>query len=106
MTDQYELTMVSAALKDGTSDRRCVFEVSARRLPIGRRYGVVAGPGRLAELVRDFRFTEADVDFLRKSHILDEATAAWLAGYRFTGDIDGYAEGELFFPGSPILTVS
>jgi nicotinate phosphoribosyltransferase len=66
LTDQYELTMVSAALRDGTADRRCVFEVFARRLPIGRRYGVVAGTGRLVELIRDFRFTPADVDFLRK----------------------------------------
>jgi nicotinate phosphoribosyltransferase len=106
LTDHYELTMVSAALKDGTAERRSVFEVFARRLPSGRRYGVVAGPGRLIELVRDFRFTSADVDFLRTAGIVDDQTAAWLADYRFTGDIDGYAEGELFFPGSPILTVS
>src|SRR5689334_11476508 len=106
LTDQYELTMVSAALKDGTANRRSVFEVFARRLPSGRRYGVVAGQGRLMELIRDFCFTDADVAFLRKAGIVDETTAAWLADYRFTGDIDGYAEGELFFPGSPILTVS
>jgi nicotinate phosphoribosyltransferase len=106
LTDQYELTMVSAALRDGTADRHCVFEVFARRLPTGRRYGVVAGTGRLIELIRDFRFTEADVDFLRRAQIVDDDTAAWLAAYRFSGDIEGYAEGELFFPGSPILTVS
>jgi nicotinate phosphoribosyltransferase len=106
LTDQYELTMVSAALRDGTADRRCVFEVFARRLPTGRRYGVVAGPGRLVELIRDFRFVPEEVDFLRSSGIVDADTAAWLADYRFTGDIDGYAEGELFFPGSPILTVA
>jgi nicotinate phosphoribosyltransferase len=93
LTDHYELTMVSAALKDGTADRRCVFEVFARRLPTGRRYGVVAGTARLVDLIRNFRFG-------------DEETAAWLSRYRFGGDIDGYAEGELFFPGSPILTVS
>jgi nicotinate phosphoribosyltransferase len=106
MTDQYELTMVSAALRDGTAARSCVFEVFARRLPGGRRYGVVAGLGRLIELIRGFRFTPADVDFLRTAGIVDADTAAWLTEYRFTGDIDGYAEGELFFPGSPILTVS
>jgi nicotinate phosphoribosyltransferase len=106
MTDQYELTMISAALKDGTADRTCVFEVFARRLPPGRRYGVVAGSGRLVELVRDFRFSAAEVDFLRRAQIVDEPTAQWLAAYKFNGDIEGYAEGELFFPGSPILTVS
>ncbi|MFG1882836.1 nicotinate phosphoribosyltransferase [Micromonospora sp. NPDC049102] len=106
LTDHYELTMVSAALKDGTADRRCVFEVFSRRLPTGRRYGVVAGTARLIELIRDFRFDPAEVDFLRRTGVVDEAAAAWLTNYRFTGDIDGYAEGELFFPGSPILTVS
>ncbi len=106
LTDHYELTMVSAALKDGTADRRCVFEVFSRRLPSGRRYGVVAGTARLVELVRDFRFDPTEIDFLRRTGVADEAAAAWLADYRFTGDIEGYAEGELFFPGSPILTVS
>ncbi|MFC0098464.1 nicotinate phosphoribosyltransferase [Micromonospora marina] len=106
LTDHYELTMVGAALRDGTADRRCVFEVFSRRLPTGRRYGVVAGTGRLIEMIRGFRFDPAEIDFLRRTGVVDERAAQWLADYRFTGDIDGYAEGELFFPGSPILTVS
>jgi nicotinate phosphoribosyltransferase len=106
LTDHYELTMVSAALKDGTAGRRSVFEVFARRLPPGRRYGVVAGTGRLLDLLRDFRYSPEEIGFLREHGVVDERTADWLAAYRFTGDIDGYAEGELFFPGSPILTVS
>ncbi|PWU44223.1 nicotinate phosphoribosyltransferase [Micromonospora globispora] len=106
LTDHYELTMVSAALRDGTADRRCVFEVFTRRLPAGRRYGVVAGTGRLIDLIRDFRFDPEEVDFLRRTGVVDDRAAEWLTNYRFTGDIDGYAEGELFFPGSPILTVS
>ncbi|MEJ3749251.1 nicotinate phosphoribosyltransferase [Actinomycetes bacterium KLBMP 9797] len=106
LTDHYELTMLSAALKDGTANRRCVFEVFARRLPPGRRYGVVAGTGRLVDLVRDFRFRDEEIAHLRRAGVVDDETAAWLSRYRFTGDIDGYAEGELYFPGSPILTVS
>jgi nicotinate phosphoribosyltransferase len=106
LTDQYELTMVNASLRDRTSDRDCVFEVFARRLPTGRRYGVVAGAARLMDMVREFRFSESDVEFLLDSGVVDETTAKWLADYQFTGDISGYAEGELYFPGSPILTVS
>jgi nicotinate phosphoribosyltransferase len=106
LTDQYELTMVNAALRDGTAGRRCVFEVFGRRLPTGRRYGVVAGTGRLVELIRDFRFHEDEVAFLVERGVVDPATAEWLTRYRFTGDVEGYAEGELFFPGSPILTVA
>lgn len=106
MTDRYEFTMVSAALADGTAERPCVFEVFARRLPTGRRYGVVAGIGRLAELLSEFRFGDADVEYLRDNGVVDAETADWLAAYRFGGDVDCYREGELFFPGSPILTVS
>ncbi len=103
MTDHYELTMLQAALRDGTADRTCSFEAFTRRLPDGRRYGVVAGIGRIVDAIADFRFGEAELQRLRG--VLDEPTLEYLAGYRFDGDIDAYPEGELFFPGSPILTV-
>jgi nicotinate phosphoribosyltransferase len=106
LTDHYELTMVNAALRDGTAGRPCVFEVFARRLPPGRRYGVVAGVGRLLDMIGQFHFEPDEIEFLRRAEVVDDTTADWLAAYRFTGDISGYAEGELFFPGSPILTVS
>jgi nicotinate phosphoribosyltransferase len=105
LTDHYELTMLQAALASGHAHRRCVFEAFGRRLPGGRRYGVVAGTGRILEELADFRFGEAELDFLRRTHVVDEATLDYLAGYRFTGDIHGYAEGECYFPGSPVLVV-
>jgi nicotinate phosphoribosyltransferase len=105
LTDHYELTMLQAALRSGAAERRCVFEVFARRLPEGRRYGVVAGTGRLLEAIRDFRFGEAELAALREADVVDEQTLDFLAGYRFTGDIAGYPEGECFFPGSPLMVV-
>lgn len=104
LTDRYELTMVAAALADGTASRRCVFEVFARRLPDGRRYGVVAGTRRLVDAIAAFRFGDPELDQL--TGVVDPAALDWLAGYRFSGDVDGYPEGELYFPGSPILTVT
>ncbi|MFC4004822.1 nicotinate phosphoribosyltransferase [Prauserella oleivorans] len=105
LTDHYELTMLGSALTDGTGDRDCVFEVFARRLPNGRRYGVVAGTARVLDAIADFRFTDAELTQLEQTAVVDSDTLSWLADYRFTGDIDGYPEGELYFPGSPILTV-
>ncbi|MFF9273590.1 nicotinate phosphoribosyltransferase [Streptomyces griseosporeus] len=104
-TDHYELTMLQAALKAGTAERRSVFEVFTRRLPNGRRYGVVAGTGRVLDAVENFRFDAGVLGFLRERRIVDDATLDWLAGYRFSGDIWGYPEGEVYFPGSPILRV-
>lgn len=103
LTDKYELTMIRAALADGTADRPCVFEAFARRLPAGRRYGVVGGTGRLLERVAEFRFGDEEIEALSDS--LDERTIDWLRDFRFTGDVDGYPEGELFFPGSPVLSI-
>ncbi|MFD2093607.1 nicotinate phosphoribosyltransferase [Blastococcus deserti] len=105
LTDRYELTMVAAALADGTARRDCVFEVFARRLPHGRRYGVVAGTGRLLEALPHFRFGDDELATLREQGLTDRRLLDWLADFRFSGDIEGYAEGDLYFPGSPVLTV-
>jgi len=105
LTDRYELTMIDAALADGRALRRSVFELFARRLPTGRRYGVVAGTGRLLQLVDDFRFGQRELAFLKREHVVSDATLDWLEGFRFSGTIRGYAEGELYFPGSPVLVV-
>jgi nicotinate phosphoribosyltransferase len=106
LTDRYELTMVQAALRAGTADRRCVFEVFARRLPEGRRYGVVAGTGRLLDALEGFSFDDDVIDALRRDGVVDEDTCAWFRDFRFTGDVDGYREGEAYYPNSPVLTVT
>lgn len=104
-TDHYELTMLQAALRSGTAHRRSVFEVFARRLPEGRRYGVLAGTGRLLEGLTGFRFRETELDYLEKQHVVDRPTLNFLADFRFRGNIYGYAEGETYFPGSPLLVL-
>lgn len=104
-TDHYELSMLSAALEHGTADRQCTFEVFCRHLPHGRRYGVMAGVGRLLDALGRFRFDTGDVAFLLEKGIIDEAAAKYVADYQFQGSIASYAEGELFFANSPILAV-
>jgi nicotinate phosphoribosyltransferase len=108
LTDKYELTMLSAALQDGTAARRTTFELFARRLPNGRRYGVVAGTGRLLEALSDFVFDDTALAVVSEFPGIAnlDATLEFLRGFRFGGDIDGYAEGELYFPGSPVLSVT
>jgi nicotinate phosphoribosyltransferase len=105
LTDHYELTMVQAALRSGAAHRRAIFEVFARHLPHGRRYGVVAGTGRLLDALDQFRFSPADLEFLGGAGIVDAPTLAFLESYRFRGNIWGYSEGDCYFPGSPILVV-
>jgi nicotinate phosphoribosyltransferase len=97
--------MLDAALQAGTHERECVFEAFSRHLPAGRRYGIVAGTGRLLELIERFRFGDEELQWLRDNHVVRDETLDWLADYRFNGSIRGYREGEVYFPGSPILVV-
>lgn len=105
LTDRYELTMVQAALRTGIAGRQTVFEVFTRSLPAGRRFGVLAGNGRLLDAIKSFRFDKAEISFLLKNDIVDQSTATWLENFRFSGNIYGYREGELFFANSPVLRV-
>ncbi|GGJ07622.1 nicotinate phosphoribosyltransferase [Paenarthrobacter histidinolovorans] len=97
--------MLQAALHSGAAHRRSVFEAFARRLPDGRRYGVVGGTGRLLEGIADFRFGDAELAFLEQNKVVNRETLDYLADYKFSGDIWGYAEGDAYFPNSPILIV-
>jgi nicotinate phosphoribosyltransferase len=105
LTDHYELTMLAGALRSGAARRRAVFEVFARHLPHDRRYGVVAGTGRFLDALERFRFGPGELEFLHQTGVTDDATLRYLESCSFTGDIWGYAEGECYFPGSPILVV-
>ena len=105
LTDHYELTMLQAALASGTAHRRCTFEVFTRRLPAGRRYGVLAGTGRFLEGLQSFRFDDEDLSFLASRNIVNAQTLKYLESFRFTGNIRGYVEGEIFFPHSPVVQV-
>ncbi len=104
-TDHYELTMLQASLHSGAAHRPSVFEAFARRLPEGRRYGVVAGTGRILEGLKDFRFGEEQLAFLAETKVVDETTLDYLRNFSFSGNIYGYAEGEIYFPNSPVLIV-
>lgn len=106
LTDHYELTMLDSWVRSGSVSRPAVFEAFARGLPDGRRYGVLGGLGRLLPMLEDFRFDPDEVSWLLEQGVVSADTASYLADFRFTGDIDGYREGELHFPGSPVLTVT
>jgi putative nicotinate phosphoribosyltransferase len=105
LTDMYELTMLQAALADGTAKRRSVFEIFGRSMPPSRRFGVVAGTGRFLEALENFHFEPEQLRFLSDQGIVDKATINYLENFHFDGNIYGYGEGECYFPGSPLLTV-
>jgi nicotinate phosphoribosyltransferase len=108
LTDHYELTMLEAALRSGAADEPVVFEVFARRLPPGRRFGVFAGTGRLVELFEQFCFGPDELDLLRDTRVVGAATADWLRTRLARPprvDVVALAEGEAYGPDTPVLVV-
>ena len=105
LTDKYEVTMLQASMESGLADKKAVFELFARKLPAGRKYGVVAGTGRAITAVENFRFTEEQLAYLEKDPVINAETIEYLRNFKFSGNITGYHEGDLYFPNSPILTV-
>lgn len=106
LCDHYELTAFESAVQSGIADRPATFEVFARRLPEGRRYGVVAGIGRIVAALADFSYGATEIEHLLANNVISERMAERLAGWRFTGSIDSYREGDLYFPSSPVLTLT
>jgi nicotinate phosphoribosyltransferase len=104
-TDHYELTMLDSLVGAGRAQVPAVFEAHARQLPQTVGFGVVWGVGRLAELLERFRFDEADIAALEADRVVSDATLEFLRDFRFSGEIDAYADGSLWFAHSPLLTV-
>ena len=105
LTDFYELTMLEAGLQSGIASRESSFEVFARSLPSGRRFGVVAGIGRVIDAITNFRFNDEDLEYLEKTKRLNKETLEYLTNFKFTGNVWSYEEGDIYFPFSPILRV-
>ncbi len=105
LTDRYELTMVDAALRSGQAHRQSVFEIFTRGLPPHRGYGVVAGTARAIDAAMNFSFDDDELRWLRDNNIVSADAITYFQNYRFTGDMWGFLEGDLYLADSPVLTV-
>lgn len=104
-TDHYELTMIDALLQSNQIDKKSVFEVFARELPLGRSFGVFAGSNRVLSHLESFYFDDDMLRFISDQEIVSRETQQYLSSFRFTGDITSYHEGETYFPYSPVMTI-
>ena len=104
-TDHYEFTMLDALVQSGQVDKKSVFEVFVRELPLGRPFGVFAGINRLLPYLKNFSFNEDVLRFLEEEKIISKETQDFLYSFNFTGNVVSYREGETYFPYSPVITV-
>lgn len=103
-TDLYELSMAEVYVAEDI-DRTADFELFFRELGAHRGYVLAAGLETVLSWLEDFRFTEAELAYLRSLGYFSGDFLEWLAGLRFTGDVDAVPEGTAVFPNEPLLRV-
>ncbi len=104
-TDLYQINMAESYWADGIHNRKAVFELYFRKLPFGNGYAIFAGLERILDYLREFRFSESDLNYLREEQGYREDFLDYLKGLQFTGDIYSMEEGELVFGNEPILRI-
>ena len=105
LCDFYELTMSQGYFAKGYKDRITYFDLFFRRCPDGGGFAIAAGLEQIINYIQDLHFSEEDIAYLRGRNIFSEEFLAYLADFRFTGDIWAVPEGTPIFPHEPIITV-
>ena len=105
LLDFYELTMANGYFLSGKQDEIAYFDVFFRDIPDGGGYAIAAGLEEVIDYIKNLKFTEEDIAYLRAKNIFDERFLEYLANFRFTGDIYAIPEGTPIFPREPIMVV-
>lgn len=103
--DFYEMTMANGYFRQGMQERITYFDVFFRRVPDGGGFAIAAGLEQLVDYIRDLRFDEEDIAYLRGKNLFQEDFLDYLRNFQFTGDIWAVPEGTPVFPGEPLVTV-
>jgi nicotinate phosphoribosyltransferase len=104
LTDLYQINMMQAYL-DHSDTGTAVFELFVRSLPPRRGFLLAAGLQQALEYLENLRFSATDIDWLASTGRFNNNLLAYLADFRFSGEVHAMAEGTVFFPSEPILRV-
>ena len=105
LCDFYEYTMCNGYVDNGLSDRIVYFDIFFRRTPDKGGFAIFAGLEQFIEYVKDLRFSDSDIEYLRSKGIFGEDFLQFMKDFRFTGDIWAIPEGTPVFPGEPLVTI-
>jgi len=105
LTDFYELTMANGYFKHGLKDRIAYFDMFFRRIPDDGGFAIMAGLEQLIEYLKNLKFDDEDIEFLRSKQMFCEEFLEYLKNFKFSCDIWAIPEGTPIFPNEPIITV-
>jgi nicotinate phosphoribosyltransferase len=112
LTDLYQLTMAYGYWKLGRAERQSVFHLSFRRNPFNGGFSVVCGLHAAIEYLSGLRFGPDDLVYLAalrgndEGPLFEPAFLDYLAGLRFSCDVDAIPEGTVVFPHEPLVRVT
>lgn len=105
LTDFYELTMANGYHNSKMADNVAYFDMFFRKIPDGGGYAIFAGLEQVIEYLKGLKFTEEDIEFLRKKKIFNEDFLEYLLNFKFECDMWSVPEGSIIFPGEPLITI-
>ena len=105
LTDFYELTMANGYLQHGLKDKQAYFDMFFRRIPDDGGFAIMAGVEQLIEYLKNLKFTDTDIEYLRSKNIFSEDFLQYLKSFKFSCDVWAIPEGTPIFPNEPIVTV-
>ncbi len=103
--DFYELTMGNGYFNSGKANQISYFDMFFRDIPDGGGFAIAAGLAQVIDYIKNLKFTDEDIAFLRTKNCFTEEFLDYLRTFRFTGDIWAVPEGTPIFPKEPILVV-
>ncbi len=104
-TDFYELTMVQGYFAQGIHEMTTTFDYFFREQPFGNGFVVFAGLQDLLDTLSELRFSPEAIDFLASKGFQKEFLD-YLATFRFRASLASVFEGDVVFPGEPIVRLT
>lgn len=105
LTDLYQLTMMQAYFKKDIKDKTVVFDMFYRKNPFNNSYAIFCGLDSVIEYIQNLKFTENDINYLRKLNLFEEDFLEYLQNFKFTADLYSVKEGSVVFPMEPLIKV-
>ena len=97
--------MANGYLAHGLGDRIAYFDMFFRKVPDGGGYAIMAGVEQLVDYLKNLKFTDKDIAYLESRGCFSREFLDYLRNFKFACDVWSIPEGEIIFPGEPIVTV-
>ncbi len=105
MADFYEFSMAYAYYKQNRQDDIVYFDLFTRKHPDQHGYIIFNGLNRIIDAIKNFKFTEEELQYLRDEGFDDDGFIDYLRNVDLKLDIYGVPDGTVMFKNEPLLTI-